>query len=125
MVLNTTSRYWSVTKVSLDENLLEQHVFHLGWPNRDVDAGQQLFTQSVDSRRTSQVIDTQFAQVDLKIIDDPRAHLFDVFGILITGQFKTDVDFQECRSARIGIEIDQHLGQVEEHRFLESHQVRF
>jgi hypothetical protein len=100
--------------IIVDDHFFEQHVAHRQRRQREIHPAQQLFLQPHHSGRAAHVLDAQFAQIGLKLVDDARQDRLD------DGLRVRLIDFQRDRQFQIGLrsvrrlDVDDDVGDADE-----------
>src|SRR3954453_2985488 len=100
--------------ISLDQHFAEQDILDLHRLRRDAQAQQKFLAQPVDAGRTAQILQAEFPQIDLKIIDDARHDFLDLGKILFPSDLHAEADLEETGTAAGAVQVDHHVGNFEE-----------
>src|SRR3546814_4969249 len=77
---------------------------------------QQLLAQALHAGGTAQILDPQLTQVDLEVVGHPRQQVLQRDAVFLAGQLQADGDLEIVPVLTAGVQVHQHLRQVEEHR---------
>src|SRR3546814_13938915 len=75
-----------------------------------------LFPCTTLFRSTAQILDPQLTQVDLEVVDHPRQQVLQRDAVFLAGQLQAEGDLEIVPVLTAGVQVHQHLRQVEEHR---------
>src|SRR3954454_19548935 len=100
---------------SLDQHFAEQDILDLHRLRRDAQTQQKFLAQPVDAGRPAQILQPEFPQVDLKVIDDARHDFLDLGKVLFPPDLHAEADLEETGTTAGAVQVDHHVGDFEEH----------
>src|SRR4051795_10297448 len=98
----------------LDQDLFEQDVADAARLDRDVDPGQHLLLQPLHTGRALDVVHGERAQEHLEAVEHARRERLHGRRGLVVLDLDRDPQPQVAGAAGLGLEVDQHVGQLDE-----------